>query len=294
MKSPVTTTLVLTTIMALALTACGSDSLGGGGGEGALPSKSVSQDSALADRLPDKIKSSGEIVVATAPGYPPNEFLEGTTVTGVDIDLFDAVAAKLGVKAEWKQASFDTIIVGVQGGKYDLGISSFTINEKRKEQVSMVSYFSAGTQWATQPGNPEQVDIDNPCGKTIAVQNTTVQQEEDLPARQEKCADKPMKILPFDRQDQATAAVVSGRADAMLADSPVTAYGIKQSSGKIEALGDIYDAAPYGYVMNKEQADFSEVIAAALKEIEADGTYAAVLEKWGVEAGAVNDFAVNP
>lgn len=280
---------------ALALTACGSNTLSGEPA-GAGPSQSVNQDSGLNAKLPDKIKSAGVIVIGTDASYAPNEFLagDGKTVQGMDVDVFNAVAAKLGVKAEFQPSSFDSIIVGVNGGKYDLGISSFTINPKRKQQVNMVSYFSAGTQWATAPGNPKGIDPKNPCGKTIAVQNGTVQQEDDLPARQAKCGDNKIKILPFEGQDQATAAVVSGRAEAMLADSPVTAYAVKQSADKLEALGDVYEAAPYGYVVPKKETEFADALAQALKEVEADGSYKAALDKWGVASGAITDFAVNP
>ena len=246
--------------------------------------------------LPESIQSSGVIKIGTDATYAPNEFLasDGKTVQGMDVDVFNAVAAKFGVKTQWQPASFDSIITGVQGQKYDMGISSFTINDARKKQVNMVSYFEAGTQWGTAAGNPKGVDPDNACGKTIAVQTATVQETEDLPARQKKCASNEIKILSFKDQSQATNAVVTGRADAMLADSPVVAYAIKQSGGKLEALGDIYEAAPYGYVVPKAETEFAEAIVQALKEIEADGAYEAALAKWGVEQGAIDDFAVNP
>jgi polar amino acid transport system substrate-binding protein len=236
------------------------------------------------------------IKVGTDASYAPNEFLagDGKTVQGMDVDVFNAVAAKLGVKAEFQPADFSSIITGVQGNKYDIGISSFTINDERKQQVTMVSYFSAGTQWATAAGNPEGIDVEKPCGKTIAVQTGTVQETDDLPARQKQCGDDKIEILQFKGQDQATSAVVTGKADAMLADSPVVAYAVKQSAGKLEALGDIYEAAPYGYVVPKEETEFADALAAALKAIEADGSYEAALAKWGVEQGAITDFAVNP
>ena len=126
------------------------------------------------------------------------------------------------------------------------------------------------------------------------MQTATVQQTDDLPARQKKCGDKPMKILPFDGQDQATAAVASGRAAAMLADSPVVAYAVKQSSGKLEALGDIYDGAPYGYVLSSSDTDFAAAIVEALSSLKADGSYDKILANWGVEQGVISDFAVNP
>jgi polar amino acid transport system substrate-binding protein len=88
--------------------------------------------------------------------------------------------------------------------------------------------------------------------------------------------------------------VVSGKADAMLADSPVAAYAVKQSGGKLEALDDVYEAAPYGYVLPKDETEFATAITTALKELKTDGTYEQVLTKWGVQAGAITDFAVNP
>jgi polar amino acid transport system substrate-binding protein len=235
-------------------------------------------------------------VIGTDASYAPNEFLasDGKTVQGMDVDLFNAVAAKFGVTTQWQPSTFDTIIVGVTGGKYDVGVSSFTVNDQRKKQVNMVSYFAAGTQWATAAGNPKGVDPNNPCGKTIAVQDKTVQQEDDLPARQAKCGDNKINILPFEGQDQVTAAVVSGRADAMLADSPVVAYAVKQSAGKMELLGNVYDAAPYGYVVPKAETDFAQALVQALNEIKAEGTYDSVLSKWGVQSGGIDNFAVNP
>jgi polar amino acid transport system substrate-binding protein len=157
-----------------------------------------------------------------------------------------------------------------------------------------VSYFNAGTQWATQAGNPNGIDPENACGKNIAVQTGTVQETDDLPVRQKKCGSNKINVLSYDSQAQATSAVVSGKADAMLADSPVVAYAVKQSGGKVEALGDIYDAAPYGYVLPKGETEFGQAIVEALKQLEQEGAYKAALEKWGVEQGAISDFAVNP
>ncbi len=285
-------------IALLAATACGSNSLDQpvAGQPPSQPTQQGSVDPALAAKLPEKIKSAGKIVIGTDASYAPNEFLaaDGKTIQGMDVDLFNAVAAKLGIKTEWQPADFTSIITGVQGKKYDIGISSFTINDERKQQVTMVSYFSAGTQWATAAGNPDAFDIENACGKTIAVQTGTVQETDDLPARQAKCGDNKINILSFKGQDQATNAVVTGRAVAMLADSPVTAYAVKQAAGKLAPLGDVYEAAPYGYVLPKDQTDFGSAIAETLKQLKESGQYEASLKTWGVEGGAIDDFAVNP
>lgn len=281
----------------MALAGCGSDSLDTGDDKGGDVKASVDKDAAAL--VPQEIKDKGTLTVGTDASYAPNEFLagDGKTIQGFDIDLFTAVAKKLDLKAEFVNAKFDSIITGAQGGKYDVGVSSFTINADRMKQVNMVSYFNAGTQWASAPGNPNKVDPDKPCGAAVAVQKGTVQEEEDLPTKIAACkkAGTPMRDpLIYTGQDQATAAVVSGKADAMLADSPVVAYAVEQSKGKLEALGDIYDAAPYGYVIPTDQKPLADAIVAALKSLAAAGGYEEALKGWGVEAGAIDDFAVNP
>jgi polar amino acid transport system substrate-binding protein len=291
--------LLLGVGLVLVLAGCGGNGTESGGTTtttGAAPAV----DQALAAKVPAEIKSDGKILIGTDSSYAPNEFLDtdGKTVIGFDVDLFNAVAAKLGMKTEWQSAVFDAIIPGIQSGKYEMGISSFTINDERKKQVNMVSYFNAGTQWGTKKGNPTGVQPDNACGKKVAVQTNTVQDTEDVSSkRQQACksAGKPaITIDRYQRQDQATAAVVSGKDDAMLADSPVLAYAVKQTNGQLELLGDIYDAAPYGYVVKKDQADFAQAIADAVKALISDGTYKTILTKWGVEAGAIDNPAVNP
>jgi polar amino acid transport system substrate-binding protein len=284
-------------VAALALSACGSSSLSGEpGGGGSAPSVSVSQNVDLASKLPESIKNAGVIKIGVDASYAPSEFLaaDGKTVEGFDVDLFNQVAAKFGVKTQWNPADFGSIINGVNGKKYDMGISSFTINDQRKKQVDMVSYFNAGTQWATQKGNPKGVDPANACGKNIAVQSNTTQEMDDLPVRQKKCGSNKINVLSFKDQSQATAAVVSGKADAMLSDSPVVAYAVLKSGGKLEPLGDIYEGAPYGYVLPKGETEFAQAIVEALKQLDKEGAYKAALEKWGVQQGAISDFAVNP
>jgi polar amino acid transport system substrate-binding protein len=291
--------LGLVIAVALVAAGCGDDSDTGAGGSTATTAAAPSVDEALAAKVPDTIKSDGKLLIGTDPTYAPNEFLDtdGKTVIGFNVDLFNAVAAKLGLQTGWQPSKFADIIPGVQSGKYEIGVSSFTINDERKQQVNMISYFSAGTQWGTKKGNPTGIQPDNACGKKVAVQTATVQETEDLPQRNKDCegAGNPaITIDSYQDQGQATAAVVSGKDDAMLADSPVVAYAVKQTNGQLELLGDIYDAAPYGYVVEKDQADFGQAVADAVRALITDGTYKTILEKWGVQAGAIDSPALNP
>jgi polar amino acid transport system substrate-binding protein len=281
--------------LAATMTACGEKEATG---PGAGPVVSASSDAGLAARVPDAIKSDGVIKVGTDTTYPPAEFLEsdGKTPTGFDIELFSAVASKLGLKAQFESAPFDAIIPGVQSGKYEVGVSSFTINADRKKSTTMVSYYQVGTSWVAKKGNPAGINPDDACGKKIAVQTATVQVE-DLKARSKKCTDAGKPAIAVDQyqaQTDANAAVVSGKNDAMLADYPVGVYAIQQSKDQLELVGEMYDAAPYGYVIKPDQQAFAETVRDAVKALIADGSYKTILDKWEVGSGAVTDSAINP
>lgn len=286
--------------LALTLSACGGEEAGetGGADDAGTSAPEVDTGSEAAQMVPDDVREAGTLVVGTDASYAPNEFLDedGTTIIGMDIDLFTAVAAEMGLEAEFQNASFDSIISGVDGGKFDMGVSSFTINDERKQEVNMVSYFNAGTQWAVAPGNPEGVDPESPCGLTVAVQANTVQDLEDLPPKVEACEAEgsPITVQQYEGQDQATAALVSGKADAMLADSPVVSYAIEQSDGAIEPVGEIYDAAPYGYVIPMDDTELAEAVVVALETLAEEGTYEEILSEWGQVEGGIDDFALNP
>lgn len=282
---------------ALALGACGGDS--GGSESSPTPSgiPSVTADEALAAQVPDDIKSSGTLTFGTDASYAPSEFLadDGATIVGLDVDLGKAIAAKLGLEGQFENSTFDSLIVGVVNGKFPAAMSSFTINPERMKQVNMISYFDAGTSWAVQTGNPSGISVDDPCGKTVAVQKATVQVD-DIEARNEECtsAGKPaIDIQQYTLQSDATTAVVSGKADAMLADSPVVAYAIKLTNN-LEQLGEIYDSAPYGVVVPKDETEFATAIQGAINALIADGTYQAILDQWGVGNGAITESEVNP
>ena len=295
--SPAITLTASAAIVGLALSACGSSSLSTPGAS-AKPTVAQTADAKLVAALPAKIKAAGKIVVGTDATYAPNEFLaaDGKTVEGMDVDVFNAVAQKFGMKVDWVPASFPSIILGVDSGKYDVGVSSFTINPDRKKKVNMVSYFNAGTQWAVLKGNPKKVNPDNACGLNIGVQKGTVQLD-DLTARSKKCtaAGKPaINPIVEEAQSKVTADLVGGKVVAMLADSPVGLYAVKQTGGQLEALGATYDAAPYGIVVPKSETAFAQAIADALTSLNSTGDYKKALATWGNDTGAISTFAVNP
>ena len=294
-KSKAILSIVGAVALSLSLAACGSEKSASPTG-GAGVAASTTADAKLVAMLPSAIKTKGTLTIGTDSTYPPSEYVDtdGKTVIGFDVDLFNAVAAKLGLKTTWVSADFDAIIPAVLSGKYDLGVSSFTINADRMKQADMVSYFTAGMQWVSVAG--QTVDPNNACGKKVAVQTATVEQD-DLATKSKACtaAGKPaIHVDPYVKQDDATAAVVSGKDDAMSADLPVSIDAVDKSSGKLAISGDQYGAAPYGYVIPKNDGQFAQAIQGAVQDLIDDGTYKKILTTWKVDQGAIPTSQVNP
>jgi polar amino acid transport system substrate-binding protein len=282
---------VIAVAAALALTGCvNNDTPSAGGGT----VTSGGKDAALAKLLPANIAKAGVIQVGVDATYAPNEYKDTNgNAVGWDIDLFNAVAKKLGVKANYNIAGFDTIIPKITGGKYDVGVSSFTDNTTREKQVNFVDYYSAGILWASPAG--KTVDPDNACGLKVAVETGTVEQTDDIPGKSKACVaagKAAIQILQFDGQDQATNAVVLGQADAMSADSPITDYAIAQSKGKLQAAGKSFEVAPYGIAVAKG-SKLDVAIQKTMQSLVDDGTYKKILDKWGVADGSVTSISLN-
>ncbi|WP_020575796.1 ABC transporter substrate-binding protein [Actinopolymorpha alba] len=281
-----------------ALAACGNTTTDGGASS--KPTSTTTAEASLASLVPDAIKSDGAIRVGTDASYAPNEFLDadGKTVIGMDVEIFDAIAAKLGLKVQWVPSQFGDIIPGVQSGKYEAGVSSFTINDERKQQTLMISYFNSPIQWVTAKGNPKKVSLDNACGLRIGVQKDTVEVP-DLQERSKACESAGKSAIQLDQnpdQGLVTTSVVTGKNDAMTADLPIAVYAVAQSQGKLEILGEPYGNAPYGITVNKDEDKFAEAIQKATQAIIDDGTYAKILTKWGNDKGAIttDQVQVNP
>jgi polar amino acid transport system substrate-binding protein len=276
----------------VSVSACSSNS------ESSAPSgsvsASVSQDTSLTSLVPAKIKTAGKLVVGVNVPYSPNEYKDASgKIVGFDVDLLDATAKVLGLTTSYEEADFDKIIPAISAGTYDVGMSSFTDTKEREKTVDFATYFSAGILWASQTG--KTVDPDNACGLKVAVQTTTTEDTDDIPTRSKACTTAgkaAIQKIQFDSQDDATNAVVLGKADAMSADSPVTAYAIKQSGGKLQQAGQITEAAPYGWPVAKGST-LGQALQKALQSLIADGTYDQICTKWGVQSGEIKTSQIN-
>jgi polar amino acid transport system substrate-binding protein len=280
-------------VVAVLATACGSSGKTSSAATVAPP-KAVSS---VAAQVPTAIKSKGSLTVAADATYAPNEFIgsDGHTVVGMDADLAKALGHVMGLRVNMVNATFDTIIPGIASGKYDLGMSSFTDTLARQRTVNFVTYFVAGTSFYVKTsGGPNIRSLADLCGHKVAVEKGTTQQA-DATAQGKKCksAGKPAVSLQiFNDQNAVNLALSSGRADVAMADSPVAAYQVKQSSGTFKLSGKSYGTAPYGIAMAKNSGLDAPVLS-AMKVLIANGTYAKILKKWGIQAGAITNPVIN-
>jgi polar amino acid transport system substrate-binding protein len=243
--------------------------------------------SVSAPHVPAKYASG--ITMAMDATYPPDEFVQNGHIVGFDADLGEALGKVLGVKVTLVKATFDTIITAIQDGKFDVGNSSFTDNKSREGQVTFIDYFKAGEGFYEAANSKAKFNgLKSLCGHSVAVEIGTTEQS-DAQSEAKVCH---VDVLPFEDQNGANVAVSSGRADLGFADSQVAAWIVHQSGGEFKLTGTPFETAPYGFIVAKGSG-LAPPLLAAVKILMADGQYKKILDKWGVEQGAITNPRIN-
>ncbi len=255
------------------------------------------KDPAVVALVPASIRAKGSVSSAMDATYPPDEFVaaNGTTIVGMDADFSAALGAVMGVKWVDLDATFDTIIAGLQAGKFDVGNSSFTVTAAREKQVNFVTYFQAGEGYYVSKSSSLKLSgsLMSLCGRTVSVETGTTEQTDAQSAVNlcKKAKQKPDTVYAFSTQNEANLAISSGRAQIGFADSQVAGYIVQQSKGQFKLDGPAFGVAPYGFAFAKS-SKLDKATLAAVKVLIKDGIYAKILDKWGVQAGAMTKPAI--
>ena len=286
--------LISGAVLALGLlTGCGSSKSSSTASTAGVATPTPSVNASIAAQVPAAIKKKGTLTVASEAEYAPNEFIapDGHTVIGMDADLMHTIASLMGLKVNLINSDFESIIPGLAAGRYDLGVSSFTDTKEREKTVDFVTYFQAGITFYAKSSSTAVIGkVGDLCGKTVALEKGTTEQEE-ATKQSSTCTKegkKAVNVLSFPGQNPVNLAVASGRAEVGMADSPVAEYQVKQSAGKFKLLCKCYGFAPYGIAIPKKSG-MTAPIQAAVKQLISDGTYAAILKRWGVQSGAITE-----
>ncbi|HEY5638585.1 MAG TPA: ABC transporter substrate-binding protein [Dehalococcoidia bacterium] len=268
-------------IATLAFAAACNDDDDGGDSETATPTQAADGiDISGVPELADGVLSIGSDIA-----YAPFEFYEEGTETadGVDIDLAKALAAALGVEAEFINTGWDGIIPALESDDFDALMSAMTITDERSEVIDFVAYITVGTGIVVPAGNPDGVtELADLCGKTVAVQIGTIQVDM-LEAQNDDCTDK-IEIIVFDTNPLAVEDLRTGGSDANFSDFPVAAEDAAKSDGDLEVVNTQIAPEPYGIGIRKGSTELKGVLEDAMQAIIDDGTYASILAEWDLAA----------
>ncbi len=269
-------TLVGGALLLLALTAfaaCGDNKEGGGGGGGA-------------PELDD-----GVLTIGSDIAYAPIEFYkEGTEeADGLDVDLAKALAKELGVEVEFINSGFDGIIEALNTDEFDVVMSAMTITDERSQQIDFVPYLNVGVGIVVPAGNPNNIqELEDFCGRTVAVQAGTIQLDELKDLNQGACADNNVDIVTFDTNPLAVEDVRTGGADANFSDFPVAFLDAQESDGVLEVVEPAPNPQPYGVGIRKDSTELKVALEEALQAVKDSGDYGDILTKWNLESTALD------
>lgn len=274
--------------MALTVSACGSGSNGNNDKNGSDDATSGVVTS-LADRVPDAIKKAGTVKGVTDSNYPPFTFLEGQKNTGVEIDLVEAAMAKLGLTVNWTNQPFAGIIPSLQAGRYDFAATAMTMQPERAKVVKMVSEFNQPQQFLGPASlkNPPTTSKDL-CGLRAAVISASTG-ERDFTAWSKDCTDNskdPINILKYPSGSEVNLALTTGRADVTQNGHFIIKELVKNSNGKLKAMGEPFGEQLVSVAFDKD-SEISAVFVDALQDLMDSPAYLKILEKFDVQVGAL-------
>lgn len=220
-----------------------------------------------------KKEETQTLVMATNAEFPPYEYHEGDSIVGIDAEVAAAIAEKLGMKLQIEDVSFDSIIPGVQAGKYDMGMAGMTVTEERLASVNFSTSYAKGVQSVIVKEGSDIKTIDDLTGKKIGVQTSTTG---DIYATDDYGEEN---ITRYDNGAVAVQALLSGKVDCVIIDNEPAKSYVAANDG-LAILDTAYAEEDYAICFNKENTDLQEKVNAALEELIADGTVQSIVDKY--------------
>jgi polar amino acid transport system substrate-binding protein len=238
---------------------------------------------------PAAIKSAGKIVFCSDVTYPPEEYFKGSKAIGSDIDIASGVAKLMGVTAQIKNTTFDSIIPALLAKKCDAVISGMNDTAARRKQVDFIDYLSVGQAITVKKGNPEHFStFASLSGKRVSVESGTTNRQFLAAASKKlvKQGKKPITIVTFPKDTDAFAALVAGKVDAYYADAPPASYYAKQNPSVVQVCCHPINPFPIGIAIRKGDP-LRPATQKAIAALYASGTIKKIVDKWGMSSAVV-------
>lgn len=219
-----------------------------------------------------KIQEAGKLTVLTEPGFAPFEYIDAEgNIAGVDVEICNKIAEKLGVTLEMVSAEFDAIIPAVQTGKADLGAAGITATSERAKQVDFsVNYVDTGIYIIVPEGSPIASGDDIAAGVTVGVQRGTTS---DL-----FVSDTDAEVTQFSTVPDAIVALQAGKLDAVVADELPALDAVTNNEGLVR-LEEPLTVEQYAIAVAKGNEDLMEIVNEVVNEMIESGEMEELISK---------------
>ena len=267
--------LALVAVMAVsALAACGGSSSGGSsaGTEDTGSAAAPADETAAAAPL---TINEGQLIMATNAYFPPYEYYEGEEIVGIDAEIAAAVAERLGLELVIEDIEFDSIIAGIQTGKYDIGLAGMTVTEDRLQSVNFSTPYATGIQSIIVPEGSPITNLDDLLegDYIVGVQSGTtgdIYMTDDVGEE---------RVDRYSKGNDAVLALMQGKVDAVVIDNQPAIAFVAANEG-LMILETPYTVEDYAMAIAKENTALLEQVNAILAELEADGTLQSIIDSY--------------
>ena len=266
---------------------------------GGLVLASFAVTAVMAAELPDRIKTSRKVTVATQPVYPPMEYRDPASgeLKGIDIDLGRALGKQLGLEVVWAETSFEQMVSSVTTGRVDVIHSGMADTPKRRESLDFVDYMKSGPQFysVTSRKNEFKTPTDL-CGKTIGMSKVTLFPDQATKWSAQNCeaaGRPPIVIFGTANSADARTQLRQSRVDAAVQGMETLPYLMNQEKDAYFTIGEPFADVYQGIGFAKDNTALRDAYAAAFKVLMQNGEYRKILAEQGLEATALDALYVN-
>jgi len=256
---------------------------------------------AQAQALPDRIKTAGKIIIATQPNYPPIVFKDVATnqLSGFDIELGEAIAKELDVKAEWQETAFVQMLPSLQTGRVDMVMAGMSDLPARRDSADFVDYMDSGVQFYTVTAFKDTVKTpEDLCGKSVGASRSTNWPQQIADWSMENCVTKgkpAIIVVGTEGSVDARIQLKTQRLQGGVQGSETMSYFQKLEPNTYITLGRPFSSSLAGipFAKTTEGTQLRDAVKGALHRLQANGTYDALIEKYGLANNAIKTITIN-
>lgn len=254
----------------------------------------------LAQALPERVKSAGKLVIATNPNYAPITYKDPATnkLTGFDVDLGEAIAAELGLKAEWQEIAFAQMLPSLQTGRVDMVMAFMSDIPTRRETADFINYVRSGAQFYTTTSRSELKTATDLCGRKVGASRSTTWPADITAWSNLNCVAKGLKpIEPIGTEGSvdARAQLKTGRLDAAVQGNETLPYFQKLEPNTYVLLGEPFTDKLVGipFVKTPEGNQLRDAVKGAIERLQAKGIYDQIIAKYGLMPNVLKPITIN-